>query len=199
MCDRLDDGSAYLRVDYSVKCWDAEDAGGLLSWAPEYVPLLLYALAMTIVYPLGTPLLFAAVLYANRKEIATAGELECDLKIKCAAKLKMAKGDDKRREEVLKENAKLMDEVEQQIRSSKFKGKGGLLRLTNGYELRCYWFECFECLRKICLVGIPVFVRSGSAAQLMMGLLVCFISFGMYASYEPYVVTSDDRLSKGML
>ena len=32
--------------------------------------------------------------------------------------------------------------------------------------------------------------------QLIVGLLVCFISFGMYASYEPYVRDSDDRLAK---
>jgi len=95
---------------------------------------------------------------------------------------------------VSEENAALIDEVEQQIRSTNL--KGGCLKLTNGYELRCSWFEVFECGRKICLVGIPVFANNGSASQLIMGLLVCFISAMMYASYEPFVSESDDRLSK---
>ena len=47
-----------------------------------------------------------------------------------------------------------------------------------------------------CLVGLPIFLPAGSSAQLIAGLLVCFISYGMYASYQPYVEHSDDWLSK---
>ena len=35
------------------------------------------------------------------------------------------------------------------------------------YELRCYWWETFECLRKLSLVGLPVFFEPGSSEQLM--------------------------------
>ena len=62
--------------------------------------------------------------------------------------------------------------------------------------MKVYWFEVFECVRKICLIGLPIFFDPGSSTQLITGLLVCFISFGMYASYEPYVEKSDDQLSK---
>ena len=191
MCDLLDDGSAYLRVDYSVQCYSEDGA-----YDEDYLSMMIWAGVMAVIYPIGTPLLFAAVLYANREAIAKAEKLECDLMTKCEAKLKMATDDDKRRE-VSEENAALIDEVEQQIRSTNL--KGGCLKLTNGYELRCSWFEVFECGRKICLVGIPVFVDNGSASQLIMGLLVCFISAMMYASYEPFVSESDDRLSKSAL
>ena len=75
-------------------------------------------------------------------------------------------------------------------------GSGDLAKLTGGYEMRAYWFEVFECARKICLIGLPIFFEPGSAGQLIVGLLVCFISFGMYASYEPYVKDSDDWLAK---
>ena len=53
--------------------------------------------------------------------------------------------------------------------------------------MRCgvYWFEVFECVRKISLVGLLIFVEHGSATQLIFGLLICFFSFGMYVSYEP--------------
>ena len=90
---------------------------------------------------------------------------------------------------------KLGQAEHQKIRKNNL-GNGGLPKLTGGYEMRVYWFEIFECVRKICLVGLPVFVEPGSSAQLIVGLLVCFISYGMYASYEPYIKDSDDWLAK---
>lgn len=70
-----------------------------------------------------------------------------------------------------------------------------LRKLTAGYEMRCYWFECFECVRKILIVGVPVFLPLGSPGQLVIGLLMCFITFGIYSAYAPYVDASDDNLS----
>eukprot|EP00964_Phaeocystis_antarctica_P154288 scaffold122918_cov96-Phaeocystis_antarctica.AAC.1 len=90
---------------------------------------------------------------------------------------------------------KLGQAEHQKIRKNNL-GNGGLPKLTGGYEMRVYWFEIFECVRKICLVGLPVFVEPGSSTQLIVGLLICFISYGMYASYEPYVKDSDDWLQK---
>ena len=34
-CEKLDDGSRYLRVDYSVQCSESDEAGN--AWTPEYV------------------------------------------------------------------------------------------------------------------------------------------------------------------
>ena len=58
----------------------------------------------------------------------------------------------------------------------------GLRRLTAGYELRTYWFELFECLRKILLVGLPVFCPPGTPGQLIIGLVICFVTFGACAA-----------------
>ena len=44
------------------------------------------------------------------------------------------------------------------------------------YELRCFWWEIFECIRKLSLVGLPVFFEPGSTGQLMFGLLICFLT-----------------------
>ena len=62
--------------------------------------------------------------------------------------------------------------------------------------MRCYWFEVFECLRKIALVGLPVALPMGSAAQLILGLLICFISACAYAKFAPYADVGDDRLAQ---
>ena len=42
--------------------------------------------------------------------------------------------------------------------------------------MRTFWFEIFECVRKIALIGLPVFFQQGSTPQLILGLLICFVS-----------------------
>ena len=71
-----------------------------------------------------------------------------------------------------------------------------VLKLTEGYELRVYWFEIVECGRKLALTGMPVWFEMGSVPQLVFGLLVCFFSFGAYMHLEPYADQKDDTLSQ---
>ena len=44
--------------------------------------------------------------------------------------------------------------------------------------------------------GVPVFFEPESIAQMTYGLLVCFVTFGIYSTLAPYVSDSDDRLSQ---
>ena len=67
-------------------------------------------------------------------------------------------------------------------------------KLIGGYERRTYWFEIFECLRKVMLVGLPVFFKPGSTGQLTLGLLICFFTYGVYNHFAPFVEKSDDIL-----
>ena len=39
-------------------------------------------------------------------------------------------------------------------------------KLTEPYEWRVYWFEIFECFRKLALTGMPVWFEMGSTPQL---------------------------------
>ena len=52
-------------------------------------------------------------------------------------------------------------------------------------------FEIFECFRKIAIVGLPVFFRAGSSSQRMFVLTICFLTFGMYGVYSPYIEYSN--------
>ena len=63
-------------------------------------------------------------------------------------------------------------------------------------ELRTYWFEIFECFRKMALVCLPVFVGPGSPGQLILGLVICFITYGLYCVYAPYEDAGDDVLAQ---
>jgi hypothetical protein len=71
-----------------------------------------------------------------------------------------------------------------------------VLKLTEGYELRVYWFEVVECVRKLALTGMPVWFEMGSVPQLVFGLLISFFSFGAYMHLEPYADDRDDTLSQ---
>ena len=64
-------------------------------------------------------------------------------------------------------------------------------------ELRVWWFEIFECLRKLAIACLPVFFQpSGSASQLTFGLLVCFVAFGFYVHFDPYEDRGNDAVAK---
>ena len=62
-----------------------------------------------------------------------------------------------------------------------------MVKLVGDYRGRYYYFEILECARKLLLVCIPVFFDpQGSVGQLMFGLLVCFVTFGVYSFMQPY-------------
>ena len=64
-------------------------------------------------------------------------------------------------------------------------------------EYRTYWFELFETIRKVLIVGVPsTFTDRGGTAQLFWGLLCCFFTFGSYMMYAPFIEDSDDQLSQ---
>ena len=72
---------------------------------------------------------------------------------------------------------------------------GSIKTLVGGYKLNCYWFEIFECVRKLLLIGLPVFLPSGSIEQLTLGLLTSFVTFAMYTFYHPFDKKEDNILS----
>ena len=73
---------------------------------------------------------------------------------------------------------------------------GNVAKLLKGYELRVAWFEIFECVRKLAVACLPVFFTpSGSASQLLFGLMVCFVCFGAYAVLDPFEDRGHDAVA----
>ncbi|CAN0056334.1 unnamed protein product, partial [Scytosiphon promiscuus] len=58
VCDELDDGSSYLRADYSLTCWTSLHTG-----------YQVYAGLMVLVYPVGVPCVFGWWLFKYRREL----------------------------------------------------------------------------------------------------------------------------------
>ena len=67
--------------------------------------------------------------------------------------------------------------------------------LIKPYDFRAYWFETFECLRKICLTGITIFFPQGSVEQLVVALVLCVFLSWVYHNKKPYRSDEDDILA----
>ncbi len=68
--------------------------------------------------------------------------------------------------------------------------------LFEHFEPRCYLFEVFECVRKLMLTGVLIFIYPGTPTQLFFGFVVALVSMKVYAFYQPWVLDNDDTLSE---
>jgi hypothetical protein len=66
--------------------------------------------------------------------------------------------------------------------------------LFEAYEPRCWYFESVECMRRLMLTGLLVFVSPGRPLQIVCGAIISMIYMLLYAIVGPFVEESDDRL-----
>lgn len=206
-CEGLDDGSYWLRADFSIRCYTR-----------THYLMMIYAVGMSCVYPLGIPALYYVLLRRHR---ATLDKLMANQNLRIRV-LQEARA--RRRYVKLRIGARSVEPsrigkpwhvscAEWKLLGSQTQAELTKLdaidaqqqaalpsyvkKLLNGYELRTWWFEIFECFRKLAVACVPVFfVPSGSISQLVFGLMVCFITFGMFVYYAPFEETGDDRLAQ---
>ena len=70
-------------------------------------------------------------------------------------------------------------------------------KLSGGYKVRIYWFELFETIRKVLIVGIPAtFPERGGTAQLFWGLIVTCLSGIFLTRFSPYANSNDNLLAQ---
>jgi len=63
------------------------------------------------------------------------------------------------------------------------------------YEPRLWWWEIFECVRRISMTGMLIFVRPGSASQLVLAMILAVASVVAFVKWRPYVFEEDDNLA----
>ena len=68
--------------------------------------------------------------------------------------------------------------------------------LWANYEHGMWWWEVFECGRRLALSGVLVFVAQGTASQIVVALLICVATTGMYIHFRPFERDSDDNLGE---
>ncbi|GMH57413.1 hypothetical protein TL16_g02375 [Triparma laevis f. inornata] len=67
--------------------------------------------------------------------------------------------------------------------------------LWQNYEVDKWWFELFECGRRLGMSGVLVFVAQGTASQIVVGMLISVITTGLYIHWRPFEQESDDDLA----
>jgi hypothetical protein len=165
---------------------------------PVYQGFTAYALIMVAIYPIGVPALYGLMFHRARhqllemRRIELTGETDFALaKLGAESAATPEETDEmvRRAMEVHEENRRALAKLRGELPTT-------LRKLTAGYELRTYWFEVFECVRKIGLIGLPIFFPVGSPAQLIFGLIICFLSYGAYCVCSPYIKDQDDFLAQ---
>ena len=166
------DYGTYLVADYSI---DAN--GAAYKWVRPY------AIAMIFVWPIGVPCIIMYLLFKSRQWL-----LEIRRREKC---LGGAFYSGEKWAKYVKKQAQLgltdpRDKEEPVV-------EGYLWSLTESYRGTVFYFEvCEYVLQKLTLVGLLVFYESGSLEQLTLGLIVCFIYFGLCCYLLPFASNTDN-------
>ena len=65
------------------------------------------------------------------------------------------------------------------------------------YHGRCFWFEVFECARRLLLSSMLVFFGGyGSVSSVVVATVVCLGCIKMYGYYRPFVEDSDNIVAE---
>ena len=77
--------------------------------------------------------------------------------------------------------------------AKKYLARYGLLYAK--YEIRCWWWEMVELLRKLLLTGVVVFVVPGSVTQIWFAIIVSLVSLLTMTFFTPYANAQVDAIS----
>jgi hypothetical protein len=178
-CKELDDGSQVLMADFAIDC--SSDA---------HRAMMGYAVLMLFVYPLGAPTLYAYLLFVR-----------CGVQLDQIKSMHMRmptlKEKDEReacQDEIEEKKAKI-EEKKAEIEEKKAELPDYVQKLIFGYALHVFYFEIIECFRKLAIVCMPVFFDAGTPAQLIFGLLICFLTAMLYSNLRPYARDGDTALA----
>lgn len=94
--------------------------------------------------------------------------------------------------------AKLLFKRQKEIQADNRASNKSLIKssfLWEMYEPRVWWFEIFECGRRLAMGGLLVFVRPGSTSQIVLTMVLAMGSVVIFTHVRPYVAERDDDLA----
>merc|ERR1711865_693375 len=181
----------YLVADLRVECW-----------SKAYNDVAFTAVCGIVLYIIGIPVLFYGVLKINREENVT----KLLYKMKSNENLKqrflaMARAD-------IEVSGQLYvtpqdeDDVavivgaflrRKNLRSHKLLSQIGFI--VESYQEHAWYYEMWELVRKLFLVGVIAVIAPGSVFQILIGLLVCMTATFISLILRPYKQASDGWLN----
>ncbi|CAM9756463.1 unnamed protein product, partial [Laminaria digitata] len=170
--DDVGDGKSYLRADYSISC-DSD----------LYMFFRGYAILIVLVYPLGVPVTYAAILWRKRDllnprihTVAMSGPGQGEETATTAQSVREPELEElEERVNARGENPKLAP--------SKF--------LWRDFAPFVFYYEAIECDRRILLTGVLVFVAPNSSTQAAMACIFAFCSLLGFELVRPHVDSAD--------
>jgi uncharacterized membrane protein YwzB len=67
--------------------------------------------------------------------------------------------------------------------------------LWDTYEPEMWWFEVFECFRRLSMTGLLIFVFRGKASQIVVALIISAFSVVAFVHFKPYLKDENDSLA----
>ena len=182
-CEPLEDGTSWLRVDLSIQCTDTSGAT-----TTSHALMQFYAIAMLFVHVLGSPATYAYLLFWKHKG-AFEALAEQERHDECKAGLQKSTQN-------TAQYKVLVETDKPRLVASKVL-PGYMRKLSGGYKARAYWYELFETIRKVLIVGIPAtFPERGGTAQLFWGLIVTSLSGIFLSRFSPYANSRNNLLAQ---
>ena len=153
-----------------------------------------YDIQMIWLIGFGVPIIYGCMLYTNRVDLDRLRRFQIeaeDMQEESKARkmtLSELTIDEFERAELMR----LLEEAEvERIEKKRFHLfrtlPASLKKLTAGYTSKCFWFEIFECVRKLAIIGIPAIpvFKPGGVEQRSGAMLICFMSFGVISHLSP--------------
>ena len=160
---------------------------------------------MLVAFPVGVPLIFFILLYANRQTLKSETNEVSGMKMLLGAQTNAPDregdeaGDDVNLQKDVDEAQKsglppavvkmLQKRASRAKRKKKKWWQGGSEKysfLTRDYKPEFYYFECIELVRKMLLAGAIIFFSQGSVEQAFVAGIVSFFFFAVYARAMPF-------------
>jgi hypothetical protein len=164
-CETFDDGRSYLVADYSIDC-DAPDRSFYLA----------YGSVMILVYPIGIPLVYAMVLVAYRHQINPDWRKVVDSNEKAFV------------------SNRVIQQEKIKVRNT-YPEIDNIRNLFDSFTPKRWYFELFDCARRLCLGAVPVLIFRGSTLQIVIVLLISLASVAAFMYFNPYIHEHDNNLA----
>lgn len=67
--------------------------------------------------------------------------------------------------------------------------------LVSSFKPSCWWAELFNCGYKVLITGCVVFIRPGTATQIVVGLLLSLVALAVQTEARPFIADGDNRVA----
>jgi hypothetical protein len=160
--DLIGTNQSWLRTDYSVSCdTDIHDVYEA------------YAAVMIVIYPIGIPALYAYLLWRHR------------------ARLNPTTANSSKATTALNNNGSQQQCTNNVDTRANDATLDTISFLWSPYKQQAYWWEVAECIRRLLLTGVLVFILPGTAGQSAVACVFSVLTLIVFAKVSPFADRTD--------